>query len=44
MRNIALDRAPGPEDVAAGIANLASDETRFATGSALTIDGGVSAA
>jgi NAD(P)-dependent dehydrogenase (short-subunit alcohol dehydrogenase family) len=33
-----------PENVAAGIAYLASDETRFATGSALTIDGGVSAA
>jgi meso-butanediol dehydrogenase/(S,S)-butanediol dehydrogenase/diacetyl reductase len=33
-----------PEDVAAGIAYLASSEARFVTGSALTIDGGVGAA
>jgi meso-butanediol dehydrogenase/(S,S)-butanediol dehydrogenase/diacetyl reductase len=33
-----------PEDVAAAIAYLASDEARFVTGSALTIDGGVGAA
>jgi NAD(P)-dependent dehydrogenase (short-subunit alcohol dehydrogenase family) len=33
-----------PEDVAAGIAYLASGEARFVTGSALTIDGGVGAA
>jgi NAD(P)-dependent dehydrogenase (short-subunit alcohol dehydrogenase family) len=33
-----------PEDVAASIAYLASDEARFVTGSALTIDGGVGAA
>lgn len=33
-----------PEDVAAGIAYLASREARFVTGSALTIDGGVGAA
>jgi NAD(P)-dependent dehydrogenase (short-subunit alcohol dehydrogenase family) len=32
-----------PEDVAAAIAYLASDEARFVTGAALTIDGGVSA-
>jgi NAD(P)-dependent dehydrogenase (short-subunit alcohol dehydrogenase family) len=32
-----------PEDVAAAIAYLASDEARFMTGSALTIDGGVGA-
>jgi NAD(P)-dependent dehydrogenase (short-subunit alcohol dehydrogenase family) len=31
-----------PEDVAATIAYLASDEARFVTGAALTIDGGVS--
>lgn len=30
-----------PEDVAAAIAYLASDEARFVTGTALTIDGGV---
>ncbi len=45
----ALDRPPvkylgRPEDVAAAIAYLASDEARFVTGSALTIDGGVGAA
>ena len=33
-----------PEDVGAAIAYLASDEARFVTGSALTIDGGVGAA
>jgi 3-oxoacyl-[acyl-carrier protein] reductase len=33
-----------PEDVAAAIAYLASAESRFVTGSALTIDGGVGAA
>jgi len=33
-----------PEDVAAAVAYLASDEARFVTGSALTIDGGVGAA
>jgi len=32
-----------PEDVAAAVAYLASDEARFVTGSALTIDGGVGA-
>jgi NAD(P)-dependent dehydrogenase (short-subunit alcohol dehydrogenase family) len=33
-----------PEDVAAAIAYLASDEARFVTGAALTIDGGVGCA
>ena len=33
-----------PEDVAAAIAYLASDEARFVTGTALTIDGGVGSA
>lgn len=33
-----------PEDVAAAIAYLAADESRFVTGTALTIDGGVGAA
>jgi NAD(P)-dependent dehydrogenase (short-subunit alcohol dehydrogenase family) len=32
------------EDVGAAMAYLASDEARFVTGSALTIDGGVGAA
>ena len=32
-----------PEDVAAAIAYLAADESRFVTGTALTIDGGVGA-
>ena len=29
-----------PEDIAALVAYLASDETRYMTGSAITIDGG----
>jgi NAD(P)-dependent dehydrogenase (short-subunit alcohol dehydrogenase family) len=33
-----------PEDIAAAIAYLASDEARFVTGAALTIDGGVACA
>jgi NAD(P)-dependent dehydrogenase (short-subunit alcohol dehydrogenase family) len=38
-----LGRLGTPEEIAAGILFLASDESRFATGSILTIDGGMSA-
>lgn len=33
-----------PEDIAAAVAYLASDEARFVTGAALTVDGGLTAA
>jgi meso-butanediol dehydrogenase / (S,S)-butanediol dehydrogenase / diacetyl reductase len=36
-----LNRLGTPEEIAAGILFLASDESRFATGSILTIDGGM---
>ena len=32
-----------PEEIAAGILFLASDESRFATGTILTLDGGMTA-
>jgi NAD(P)-dependent dehydrogenase (short-subunit alcohol dehydrogenase family) len=38
-----LGRLGTPEEIAAGMLFLASDESRFATGSILTIDGGMSA-
>ena len=38
-----LGRLGTPEEIAAGILFLASDESRFATGSILTIDGGMTA-
>ena len=38
-----LNRLGTPEEIAAGILFLASDESRFATGSILTIDGGMTA-
>jgi NAD(P)-dependent dehydrogenase (short-subunit alcohol dehydrogenase family) len=38
-----LGRMGTPEEIAAGILFLASDESRFATGTILTLDGGMSA-
>ena len=38
-----LGRMGTPEEIAAGILFLASDESRFATGSILTMDGGMTA-
>ena len=38
-----VNRLGTPEEIAAGILFLASDESRFATGSILTVDGGMSA-
>lgn len=38
-----LGRVGEPEDVASGIVYLASDESRFITGSELVIDGGYTA-
>jgi meso-butanediol dehydrogenase/(S,S)-butanediol dehydrogenase/diacetyl reductase len=38
-----LGRLGTPEEIAAGILFLASDESRFATGTILTIDGGMTA-
>ena len=38
-----MGRAGRPEDIAAGVVFLASDESRFITGIELVIDGGVMA-
>jgi NAD(P)-dependent dehydrogenase (short-subunit alcohol dehydrogenase family) len=38
-----VGQAGTPEDIAAGVVFLASDESRFVTGSELVIDGGVMA-
>jgi NAD(P)-dependent dehydrogenase (short-subunit alcohol dehydrogenase family) len=38
-----LRRLGTPEEIAAGILFLASDESRFATGTILTLDGGMTA-
>jgi meso-butanediol dehydrogenase / (S,S)-butanediol dehydrogenase / diacetyl reductase len=38
-----LGRLGTPEEIAAGILFLASDESRFATGTILTLDGGMTA-
>ena len=42
-RNIPLGRVGEPEEVALGVLYLASDESRFMTGSELKLDGGLSA-
>ena len=39
-----LGRMGTPEDIAAGVLYLASDESSFVTGSELVIDGGMTAA
>ena len=38
-----LGRLGTPEEIAAGILFLAGDESRFATGTILTLDGGMTA-
>jgi NAD(P)-dependent dehydrogenase (short-subunit alcohol dehydrogenase family) len=42
-RQIPLGRVGEPSDIANGVLYLASDEAVFCTGSALTIDGGLTA-
>lgn len=42
-RQLPMGRIGEPEDVAAGVLYLASDESRFMTGAELKLDGGVSA-
>ena len=48
VHNLRIERTPlgrmgTPEDIAAGILYLASDESSFVTGSELVIDGGMTA-
>lgn len=42
-RQIPLGRIGAPEEIAAGVLYLASDESRFMTGAELKLDGGISA-
>ena len=42
-RQIPLKRVGEPDDIAAGVLYLASDESRFMTGAELKLDGGISA-
>lgn len=42
-RQIPLKRVGQPDDIAAGVLYLASDESRFMTGAELKLDGGISA-
>jgi NAD(P)-dependent dehydrogenase (short-subunit alcohol dehydrogenase family) len=42
-RQIPLGRVGVPDDIAAGVLYLASDESRFMTGAELKLDGGISA-
>jgi 2-hydroxycyclohexanecarboxyl-CoA dehydrogenase len=39
-RMMLMPRVASPEEIAASVAYLASDEARFVTGEALSIDGG----
>ena len=42
-RQIPLGRVGEPADIAAAVLYLASDESRFVTGTELRVDGGISA-
>ena len=42
-RQIPLGRVGEPDEIAAGVLYLASDESRFMTGAELKLDGGISA-
>jgi NAD(P)-dependent dehydrogenase (short-subunit alcohol dehydrogenase family) len=42
-RQVPLGRVGVPDDIAAGVLYLASDESRFMTGAELKLDGGISA-
>jgi NAD(P)-dependent dehydrogenase (short-subunit alcohol dehydrogenase family) len=42
LERVPLGRAGEPEDVAAAVAFLASEQARYITGAELTVDGGLS--